>query len=109
MELVKYVWNLKEVLSSWCASHSSQAAFCKPRKGSNAKYKLFLVLHKCLTALIPLRLGHINSFAIPVLAVQRALKHLGTLTLAVTLAEVTRIAKLQKRSYCFNLGRIKRA
>lgn len=59
----------------------------------NAKYKLFLVLHKRLAAWIPLRQQQhiISIFAIPVLAVQLAPRYLGTLTLAVTLANVTKI------------------
>lgn len=44
---------------------------------------------------------------IPLQCQSWALRHLGTLTLAETLAEVSRIAKMQKRSYCFNAGRTK--
>lgn len=56
--------------------------------------------------MITLRLGHSNSLAVPALAVQWALRHLGTLTSAVTLAEAARIAKMQK-SHCVKAGRVK--
>lgn len=56
------------------------------------KYKLFLVLRKCLTALIPLSLQHSISFlAITILAVQLAPRYLDTLRLEVTLASITKI------------------